>query len=563
MALSYVEYVQESFVDKTYTFSFPYLNPTHITVLVNETEVSFSFLDTYIVELLDVPDIGDVITIKRNTNNTARLVDFNDGAIVSEVSLDLANTQNFFLAQEAVDRADRAMGIVGTAWNGQGLRAANFGDPVAPQDLATKAWSESSGTAFVSSAINSAATATAQATIATTQAGSATTKANTATTQATTATAQATSASASATAATTQASNASASASTAATQASNASASATIATAQATSASTSASNAITARIAAEAALDSFDDRYLGAKESPPTLDNDGNALLVGALYFDIPDQSIYTWGGTEWIRAGASVIETITQDLVYTASEGQTVFSGADDNGVVLLFDTNASLLVYLNGVRLVPVVDYVADNLANTVTLTVGATVGQELSLCSFNYLATTALTANSIVTTPAGTLSSTNVQAALNELATATTALTTTVGTKAPLASPSFTGSPVAPTAATATNNTQVATTAFTRDAIATYAPVTNVASAMAGASVGSVGSYAFLYNTNNAVVAVGTTRAGSTLKYSGAQSNGGLTISTAPAGTWRCMGACAYTAQNDITPAVRTSSLFLRIS
>ena len=29
----------------------------------------------------------------------------------------------------------------------------------------------------------------------------------------------------------------------------------------------------------------FDDRYLGAKSSAPTVDNDGDALITGALYF--------------------------------------------------------------------------------------------------------------------------------------------------------------------------------------------------------------------------------------------------------------------------------------
>lgn len=53
----------------------------------------------------------------------------------------------------------------------------------------------------------------------------------------------------------------------------------------ANAAATSATNADTARLAAEAALDSFDDRYLGAKSSDPALDNDGNPVIVGALYF--------------------------------------------------------------------------------------------------------------------------------------------------------------------------------------------------------------------------------------------------------------------------------------
>ncbi len=43
--------------------------------------------------------------------------------------------------------------------------------------------------------------------------------------------------------------------------------------------------------------------------------------------------------------------------------------------------------------------------------------------------------------------------------------------LSTKAPLASPTFTGSPTAPTAVTGTNSTQIATTAFVNDAIAGF--------------------------------------------------------------------------------------------
>lgn len=65
---------------------------------------------------------------------------------------------------------------------------------------------------------------------------------------------------------------------------------------------------------------------------------------------------------------------------------------------------------------------------------------------------------TAAQVSFTPAGSLSSTDVQAALEELDTE----------KAPLASPAFTGTPAAPTAATSTNTTQVATTAFVQQEI-----------------------------------------------------------------------------------------------
>ena len=46
---------------------------------------------------------------------------------------------------------------------------------------------------------------------------------------------------------------------------------------------------------------------------------------------------------------------------------------------------------------------------------------------------------------------------------------AIETAVTTKADLASPTFTGTPAAPTAAASTDSTQIATTAFVQDAIA----------------------------------------------------------------------------------------------
>jgi len=46
---------------------------------------------------------------------------------------------------------------------------------------------------------------------------------------------------------------------------------------------------------------------------------------------------------------------------------------------------------------------------------------------------------------------------------------AIETAVNTKADLASPTFTGTPAAPTAAASTDSTQIATTAFVQDAIA----------------------------------------------------------------------------------------------
>nr|BAR33239.1 putative phage tail fiber protein [uncultured Mediterranean phage uvMED] len=55
-----------------------------------------------------------------------------------------------------------------------------------------------------------------------------------------------------------------------------------------------------AKAAAEAALDYVDDRNLGAKASDPTVDNDGNALLTGAQYFNTSDNTMRVYNGTAW-----------------------------------------------------------------------------------------------------------------------------------------------------------------------------------------------------------------------------------------------------------------------
>ena len=57
--------------------------------------------------------------------------------------------------------------------------------------------------------------------------------------------------------------------------------------------------------------------------------------------------------------------------------------------------------------------------------------------------------------------------------------TATQNALNLKAPLASPAFTGAPTAPTAASSTNNTQIATTEFVKTAISTKAETTTVTS------------------------------------------------------------------------------------
>ena len=54
-----------------------------------------------------------------------------------------------------------------------------------------------------------------------------------------------------------------------------------------------------ARIA-QYASDGFSQVYLGAKDVAPTTDNNGNPLIVGALYFNSTNDTMYVWDGTAW-----------------------------------------------------------------------------------------------------------------------------------------------------------------------------------------------------------------------------------------------------------------------
>ena len=161
------------------------------------------------------------------------------------------------------------------------------------------------------------------------------------------------SATTSSTAAATSATAAAASATTATAQAVISTAQAVIATTQAgtsttqaTASAASASAASTSATAAAASYDNFDDRYLGAKSgSDPTLDNDGDALVDGALYFNTTNNvmMVYDLGGTTWnrttptttdqghintvsgIQANVTTVAGISSDVTATAGKATEI----------------------------------------------------------------------------------------------------------------------------------------------------------------------------------------------------------------------------------------------
>ena len=94
--------------------------------------------------------------------------------------------------------------------------------------------------------------------------------------------------------------NAATSAGTATTQAGLASTSASNASTSEGNASTSETNALASANAAASSADAFDDTYLGAKAVAPTVDNDGDPLAAGMLYFNTATNDTWVYNGASW-----------------------------------------------------------------------------------------------------------------------------------------------------------------------------------------------------------------------------------------------------------------------
>jgi hypothetical protein len=142
----------------------------------------------------------------------------------------------------------------------------------------------------------------------------------------------------------------------------------------------SATSAAASAAAAAASYDSFDDRYLGPKSTAPSVDNDGNALVTGALYWNSVSNTMFAWTGSAWgsISSTAAIFR-----FRFTAAGGETSESGLDDNGVTLSYLPGKEQ-VYLNGVLLVRTTDYTASD-GTSITSLAALTAGDILEIITF----------------------------------------------------------------------------------------------------------------------------------------------------------------------------------
>jgi hypothetical protein len=138
-----------------------------------------------------------------------------------------------------------------------------------------------------------------------------------------------------------------------------------------------------------ASVNNFGEVYRIASSAPTT------SLNSGDLYFDTTTNILNVYGASGWQNAGSSVNGT-SQRYNYTATSGQTTFTGADNNGNTLAYDAGF-IDVYLNGSKLLNVTDVTVTS-GSSVVLASGATTGDVIDIVAYGTFSVASLNADNL---------------------------------------------------------------------------------------------------------------------------------------------------------------------
>ena len=74
--------------------------------------------------------------------------------------------------------------------------------------------------------------------------------------------------------------------------------------------------------------DAFTSRYLGAFNFYPATDNDGNTLVIGAMFFDLRDDNLYFWNGSNWKKGDILEASIAAKDAAEAAEQAALTSAG-------------------------------------------------------------------------------------------------------------------------------------------------------------------------------------------------------------------------------------------
>ena len=424
MANSFVRYTGNGSTTQ-YAVSFTYRDQADITVTINgvaTTAFTYNASGTQIT-FTTAPANNSSIEIRRTTSQTSRLVDYAAGSVLTENDLDTDSNQAFFMGQEAIDNANDRILLDSSdfQWDATNKRLKNVADPTANQDAVTKNYLENtwlssadkanittlagiSGLSSLASNSTNINTVAANNTNVTNVGGSIAnvnlvatniSSVNTVATDITKVIAVANDLAEAVSEVDTVAQDLQETTSEIDTVANNIANVNTVgnAIANVNAVGTDIANVNTVATNLTSVND-FAARYRVSSSAPTT------SLDVGDLWFDSTANVMKVYSSSGFQNAGSSVNGTADR-YQYTATNGQTTFSGNDSAGNSLAYDP-PYLDVFLNGVRLANA-DFTATT-GSSIVLASGAATGDILSVTAYGTFSLAAINANNVTT---GTLS------------------------------------------------------------------------------------------------------------------------------------------------------------
>ena len=347
----------------TFAITFSFIDSTHVKVFLDGVSTTAFTISGSNVVMNSNPSNGVVVLIKRETPTDARLVDFQDGSVLTESDLDKSADQNFFIAQEINDESQSAMKLDNSdRFDALNKRIINVADPTASQDAVTKNYLETTFLTPTDKAnINAVAGITGISTLASNNANINLVATNIANVNAV--------------------GNDIAKVIETANDLQEATSeidvcATNIANINAVGGALTNINTLATNITG---VNSFAERYR-VQAGVPSSSND-----LGDLVFDTTAQKLKVFDGSSYQLAGSSVNGT-SQRFKYVATASQTTFSGADANGNTLTYDVASGTAfadIYLNGVKL-DTSDFTATD-GTSIVLGTGASVNDILQVVAY----------------------------------------------------------------------------------------------------------------------------------------------------------------------------------
>ncbi len=396
----------------TFAITFSFIDSTHVKVFLDGVSTTAFTISGSNVVMNSNPANSTVVLIKRETPTNARLVDFQDGSVLTESDLDKSADQNFFIAQEINDESQGSMKLDNAdRFDALNKRIINVADPVNNNDAVNKGFISTNLTNINTVAgISSQVTTVANNLSAINTANSNSTNVNTVATNIASVNTVATNI-ADVQKVADDLNEAVSEIETVANDLNEASSEIDVVGQNIVNVNTVAG--LNSEITTLAGISTLSN-LANAHANVTTVANNltsvnafGNTYKIsasaptgipeGTLWFDTANDVMKVYDGNAFQNAGSSVNGT-SQRNKFTATGGQTAFSGNDDDGVALAYDPNF-LDVYLNGVRLVngATNDYTATD-GSTITLSSGASAGDILNVVSFGTFSLASFSATAI---------------------------------------------------------------------------------------------------------------------------------------------------------------------